>query len=87
MMCCEEKAAKRMGKNESPDSIIRHEIWEIWLQRRDGVLSRDIGTQVTIPHCDWNTARVPRRPACLVVMFPKSSVTVSFAQCHLMHNS
>lgn len=34
---------------------------------------------ITIPRCDWNTARVPRRPACLVVMFPKSSFTVSFA--------
>lgn len=50
---------------------------------RAGVLSRDVGTQVAFPRCDWNTAPVPRRPFCFVVTFPKSSVAASFL---LMHN-
>lgn len=32
---------------------------------RDGVLSRDIGKQVTVPHCDWNTAACSQK-ACLL---------------------
>lgn len=55
-------------------------MWEICLQGKVGVLSRDTGKQLTIPHCDWNMQLVPRSPACLVVMFPKKTLS----QCPLL---
>lgn len=40
---------------------------------------------IAIPCCDWNAAHVPRGIGCFVVRFPKSSIAVCFAQCHLVH--
>lgn len=41
----EEKLVRRMGRNESPDSVIRLEMRRIWLEGRDVVLSGDVGTR------------------------------------------
>lgn len=44
-MLREEKLVRRMGRNESPDSVIRLEMRRIWLEGRDVVLSGDVGTR------------------------------------------
>lgn len=44
-MLREEKLVRHMGRNESPDSVIRLEMRRIWLEGRDVVLSGDAGTR------------------------------------------